>query len=55
MEVLRLFYSVKTLIKKPKFSFAIQIWKTKVFLRAGQMAELDVRITEVLGNLVKII
>lgn len=32
-----------------------QIGKTKVFLRAGQMAELDARRTEVLGNAAKII
>lgn len=29
--------------------------KTKVFLRAGQMAELDARRAEVLGNAAKII
>lgn len=28
----------------------LQIGKSKVFLRAGQMAELDARRTEVLGN-----
>lgn len=33
----------------------LQIGKTKVFLRAGQMAELDARRTEVLGNAAKII
>ena len=33
----------------------IQIGKTKVFLRAGQMAELDTRRAEVLGNAVKVI
>lgn len=32
-----------------------QIGKTKVFLRAGQMAELDARRTEVLGNAAKIL
>ncbi|KAF4387174.1 hypothetical protein G4B88_024746 [Cannabis sativa] len=32
-----------------------QIGKTKVFLRAGQMAELDARRTEILGNSAKII
>ena len=32
-----------------------QIGKKKVFLRAGQMAELDARRSEVLGNLAKII
>ncbi|GKV00835.1 hypothetical protein SLEP1_g13455 [Rubroshorea leprosula] len=32
-----------------------QIGKTKVFLRAGQMAELDARRTEVLGNAARII
>ena len=55
MEVLRLFYSVKMLTKQPKIAFTIQIWKTKVFLRAGQMDELDVRRTKVLGNSAKII
>lgn len=34
---------------------AIQIGKTKVFLRAGQMAELDARRTEVLGRSASII
>lgn len=33
----------------------IQIGKTKVFLRAGQMAELDARRAEVLGNAVRVI
>jgi len=32
-----------------------QIGKTKVFLRAGQMAELDARRAEVLGNAARII
>ncbi|KAK2645287.1 hypothetical protein Ddye_020482 [Dipteronia dyeriana] len=32
-----------------------QVGKTKVFLRAGQMAELDARRTEVLGNAARII
>lgn len=32
-----------------------QIGKTKVFLRAGQMAELDARRTEVLSNAAKAI
>jgi myosin-5 len=32
-----------------------QIGKTKVFLRAGQMAELDARRSEVLGNAARII
>lgn len=31
----------------------LQIGKTKVFLRAGQMAELDARRTEVLSNAAK--
>lgn len=35
--------------------FTWQIGKTKVFLRAGQMAELDARRTEILGNAAKII
>ena len=30
--------------------FTRQVGKTKVFLRAGQMAELDARRAEVLGN-----
>lgn len=34
---------------------ALQIGKTKVFLRAGQMAELDARRAEVLGNAARII
>lgn len=34
---------------------AWQIGKTKVFLRAGQMAELDARRAEVLGNAARII
>ena len=33
----------------------IQVGKTKVFLRAGQMAELDARRTEVLSSAAKII
>lgn len=33
----------------------LQIGKTKVFLRAGQMAELDARRAEVLGGAAKII
>jgi len=32
-----------------------QIGKTKVFLRAGQMAELDARRAEVLGNAARVI
>lgn len=32
-----------------------QIGKTKVFLRAGQMAELDARRSEVLGNAARVI
>lgn len=32
------------------FNVVWQIGKTKVFLRAGQMAELDARRAEVLGN-----
>lgn len=36
-------------------SLIMQIGKTKVFLRAGQMAELDARRTEVLSNAAKII
>ena len=34
---------------------ALQIGNTKVFLRAGQMAELDARRAEVQGNAIKII
>lgn len=34
---------------------SLQMGKTKVFLRAGQMAELDARRAEVLGNAAKII
>lgn len=33
----------------------LQIGKTKVFLRAGQMAELDAWRTEILGNSAKVI
>lgn len=33
----------------------LQIGKTKVFLRAGQMAELDARRAEVLNNAAKVI
>lgn len=36
-------------------SLLLQIGKTKVFLRAGQMAELDARRTEVLGRSASII
>ena len=36
-------------------SLALQMGKTKVFLRAGQMAELDARRAEVLGNAARII
>lgn len=32
-----------------------QIGKTKVFLRAGQMAELDARRAEVIGNAARIV
>lgn len=32
------------------YGFDFQLGKTKVFLRAGQMAELDARRAEVLGN-----
>jgi myosin-5 len=35
--------------------FGLQIGKTKVFLRAGQMAELDARRAEVLNNAAKTI
>lgn len=37
------------------FSLLLQIGKTKVFLRAGQMAELDTRRSEILGNSANII
>ena len=37
------------------FMMVWQIGKTKVFLRAGQMAELDARRAEVLGNAARII
>ena len=37
------------------FNVISQIGKTKVFLRAGQMAELDARRAEVLGNAARII
>lgn len=37
------------------FLITIQLGKTKVFLRAGQMAELDARRTEVLSSAAKII
>jgi myosin-5 len=37
------------------FHFPLQIGKTKVFLRAGQMAELDARRSEVLGRSASII
>lgn len=36
-------------------SMVVQIGKTKVFLRAGQMAELDARRAEVLSNAAKTI
>lgn len=42
------------LIKCLTFLF-LQIGKTKVFLKAGQMAELDARRTEVLGRAARII
>lgn len=35
--------------------FLSQIGKTKVFLRAGQMAELDARRAEVLNNAAKVL
>ena len=37
------------------YHFVYQIGKTKVFLRAGQMAELDARRAEVLANAVRLI
>ena len=37
------------------FMMVYQIGKTKVFLRAGQMAELDARRAEVLGNAARVI
>ena len=37
------------------YPFLYQIGKTKVFLRAGQMAELDARRAEVLANAVRLI
>ena len=37
------------------FTFSVQIGKTKVFLRAGQMADLDTRRSEVLGRSASII
>lgn len=41
-------------IKRDLISFGVlQIGKTKVFLRAGQMAELDARRTEILANAVR--
>ncbi|KAH9292877.1 hypothetical protein KI387_041931 [Taxus chinensis] len=44
----------KILLEKMRLQ-GFQIGKTKVFLRAGQMAELDARRTEVLGKAAKII
>jgi hypothetical protein len=38
-----------------EYPFLYQIGKTKVFLRAGQMAELDARRAEVLSNAVRLI
>jgi len=38
-----------------RFMMVYQIGKTKVFLRAGQMAELDARRAEVLGNAARVI
>ncbi len=40
---------------RTSFNMAWQIGKTKVFLRAGQMAELDARRAQVLGNAARII
>ena len=37
------------------FLITTQLGKTKIFLRAGQMAELDARRTEVLSSAAKII
>jgi len=37
------------------YCFLLQIGKTKVFLRAGQMADLDTRRSEVLGKAASII
>jgi len=37
------------------FFYIYQIGKTKVFLRAGQMAELDARRAEILANAVRLI
>lgn len=42
-------------MKSYKILLVYQIGKTKVFLRAGQMAELDARRAEVLGNAARII
>ena len=41
------------LTKQPKIAFTIQMGKIEVFLRAGQMDELDVRRTKVLVNSTK--
>ncbi|XP_059070090.1 myosin-17-like [Cryptomeria japonica] len=45
---------IKNLLEKVSLQ-GYQIGKTKIFLKAGQMAELDVRRTEVLGKAAKII
>lgn len=42
-------------LSKQRFFMVYQIGKAKVFLRAGQMAELDTRRAEVLGNAARII
>lgn len=47
------YYSVSCLIQTVIFIF--QIGKSKVFLRAGQMAELDARRIEVLANAARLI
>ena len=44
---------MRTSISMSFNSLVWQIGKTKVFLRAGQMAELDARRAEVLGNAAK--
>lgn len=47
-------WSLKTSISMCHFMTLVwQLGKTKVFLRAGQMAELDTRRAEVLGNAAK--
>jgi myosin heavy subunit len=52
------FFSRHNFFSRPQirlFFYIYQIGKTKVFLRAGQMAELDARRAEILANAVRLI